>query len=182
MKIFVLMASFLAVSVASHQAQSEVLFEVESEHCAIHATADAKWHVIGLRMTHNVVGASCDFSEEESVEIVEKVLDAGARGGDLGVYNAFRIGDIEDYAWMRKHLMDTAREDPNWVEETGRPKSGDENSYVDKVLSDRIVMNVFNRVDEGHGVQFTKMSCEKVFISEDGLPMDAHCWAEFEQK
>ena len=52
------------------------------------AAATAYWHLFVLRV---VQGLAAAFTITASLAIVNELSDAGSRGGNMGVYNAFRL-------------------------------------------------------------------------------------------
>lgn len=170
------------ISMGTAHALPEVFFETETEHCTISAAVEPKSQLLRLDMTHKIDGRNCALTQEETVELFANIFKARAETGDRKTYSSLMIGDVGDYAWMQRYLMETARADPAWSQATGRPKTRHANHYVNAVLSRPAVIDVFSRAGSKYDYRFTGMDCEKVFISDDGLPVDAFCWAERAQK
>ena len=160
----------------------EPFFEMQVRYCSVSAFADPKWRLLRVDLHRKTLRQDCALSEAETIALFAAVFEAHAATGDAATYASLMIGAVANYAWMQRYLTDTARGDPDWSPESGRPVVGHANSYLKRILSVPRVMQPFNRAGAPSGYRLSEMSCEKVFISDDGLPVDAFCWLDLERR
>lgn len=151
-------------------------FEARTEHCVVRAATEPKWQVIRVDMNEISAGRDCVLSKQETVQVYSLVLKTHKDPRDRTAYASLMVGSVGRYPWIQKHLMETARADTAWMPDKGRPADGRTNAYVNRVLSRPAVVDVFNRAAAPYGFRLADMDCEKVSISDDGLPYDAFCW------
>jgi len=175
--------AFLGTTTAQEHNTSTIdkaFFKTETEHCTITASSSPKWNMLRIDMTHKVVKRNCALTKEETVQIFSAIFethkDAHKQIDDKTTYESFMIGRVENYGWMQHFLTETARKDGLWSKEMAKT-SVKTNPYVEHVLSSHPVIGVFNSAGEKYGYSFNAISCEKVFISNEGFPTDAFCWA-----
>ena len=168
----------LAGAAGAHEATpaAQPLFEARTEHCMVRAATEPKWKVIRVDMDEISAGRDCVLSEQETVEIYSLVFKTHKDTHDRTPYVSLIVGSVDRYPWMQRYLMDMARGDPDWRRDRGKPGDGRTNAYVNRVLSRSPVLDIFNRSSEPYGFRLADMDCEKVFVSDDGLPYDAFCW------
>lgn len=56
----------------------------------------------------------CAFTQVETVALFSKILNAQETGEFTGSHTSLMLGSLAHYAWMQRHLMETARRDKNW--------------------------------------------------------------------
>ena len=156
-----------------------LLFESETARCEVRVAAEPAHGLLRVDMQQKQSGVACALSREETVALYTRVFAAQANHGRTVSYHSVMIGDVSDYGWLQRYLTDTARADPNWSREKGRPVTGHANHYVNAVLSRPDVLAVWDEAGARYGYHFTRTDCEKVFISDNGLPVDAFCWMDF---
>lgn len=153
-------------------------YEATSEHCTVTASGDRPGGALRLDIGRKNPGQACAFTREETITLFRKILDAHEENNKGASYSSLMLGSLGNYAWMQQYLTETARRDENWSQKTGKPVSGHENTYVNSLLNSPEIIEAFNQAGAQHGYRFSGASCEKVFISEEGLPYDAFCWIE----
>lgn len=156
----------------------KAFYQTETEACTLVASSEGPGAFMRLDIGRKNPDQDCAFTQAETVALFTEILKSQEAGDNEGSYTSLMLGSLAHYAWMQRYLMETARRDDNWSQETGRPVSGHENSYVNSILNRPAIIGVFNKAGAQLGYRFSGASCEKVFISEKGLPYDAHCWIE----
>lgn len=181
---FVFMTVTLTLSgTASSSAQEmrsfpQPFYQTATEHCTLTASKERPDSILRLNIGRKNPDHTCAFTQTETVTLFTEILDAQEKSEHRGSYTSLLLGSLAHYAWMQRYLMETARRDEKWSQKTGKPVSGHENIYVDSILNRPAIIDVFNKAGEKQGYRFSGASCEKVFISENGLPYDAFCWIE----
>lgn len=165
-------------SAQDSRALRKPFYEATSEHCRITASGDRPGGALRLDIGRKNPGQACAFTRAETIALFQKILDTHEENNGGASYSSLMLGSLENYAWMQQHLTETARRDQNWSQKTGKPVSGHENTYVNGILNRPEIIEAFNQAGAKHGYRFSGASCEKVFISEEGLPYDAFCWIE----
>ncbi|WP_282608501.1 hypothetical protein [Pelagibius sp. Alg239-R121] len=153
-------------------------FETVTERCILKASIEKKDSLLRLTIVHTTAGQDCAFSAEDTVSLFSDLLAAHEAAASETRINSLMLGSLENYDWIQRYLMNTAREDEAWSQESGKPASMHANHYVNAILSRPTVLKVFDRAGKTHGYSFSGTSCEKVFVSDEGLPFDAFCWLE----
>lgn len=158
----------------------EVFYEMQTTRCDIQAGKETKWQLLRLQLNHQLAGVPCSLTKQQTMSLLEDILQANQKVNGQQVYNAMMIGSIENYSWLQRHLTESARQDKHWSTENAKPLDSNINAYVSQQLSVAEIIATFNLVAEKYGYRFSTMDCEKVFISVDGLPYDAFCWLKME--
>lgn len=153
-------------------------YQTATEHCTLSASRERPGSTLRLNIGRKDPDHECAFTRSETIKLFSEILDAQEKSEFKGSYSSLLLGSLSHYGWMQRYLMETARRDENWSQKTGKPLSGHENTYVDSVLNRPEIIHVFNKAGAKQGFRFSAASCEKVFISEAGLPYDAFCWIE----
>lgn len=159
---------------------AQPFFETKTEHCMVRAATEHSWKVIRVDMDGISAGQDCVLSKQETVEIFTLVFRTHKDSRDRNPSVSLMVGSVGRYPWMQNHLTETARTDPDWMQDEGKPVDGRTNVYVNRILSRPAAAGVFNRAAEPYGFRLADMDCEKVFVSDDGLPYDAFCWLRVE--
>lgn len=160
------------------RAMRKPFYETETEHCTLKASNERPGGTLRLDIGRKDPDHACAFTEAETVALFTRILGAHQQNNSGGSYTSLMLGSLSHYSWMQRYLMETARRDENWSQKMGRPIAGHENTYVNSILNRPEMIEVFNKAGAKHGYRFSGASCEKVFISENGLPYDAFCWIE----
>jgi len=158
----------------------DVFYEMQTTRCDIQAGKEEKWQLIRLHLNHQLAGVTCGLTKQQTFSLLVDMLEANQKVNGQQPYQAMMIGHIEDYAWLQRHLTETARRDTGWSMKKAKPAHLSVNAYVSQLLSMPDVIDVFNLAGEKQGYRFSTMDCEKVFISAGGLPYDAFCWLKME--
>lgn len=161
---------------AALAASDEAVFELRTQRCVLKASADSHGKLLRLDVTQAQPAQTCGFDAEETVTYLSELFAALDAGDKQSRFTSLMLGQIENYSWLQRHLMDTARRDTAWSQERGKPARVHINDYVNSVLSRPAALEVFNSAGRTHGYSFTTANCEKVFVSSDGLPFNAFCW------
>ena len=156
-------------------------FRTETKHCTVTAATEPRWHLIRVDISRKEAQRRCALEKPETIELFTAIFKTHHATKDRQTYQSLMIGSVGNYTWMTEFLTDTSRVDPAWSRETGKPARGSVNAYVNRVLSRPPVVDVFNQAGKENGYVLSDMDCEKVFLSDEGLPMDAFCWLTLEQ-
>ena len=157
--------------------EEQLLYQTRTALCDARVEANRKWSTIRLRLSRGDDGRPCALTREETVDILARAF-ASLNRRRHRAYGSFVLGRIEDYAWLRGHLEQTAAADAGWSRAEGRPAAGGSpNAYVEAVLARPAILQSLDRAAAQAERRFGDFSCEKVLISEDGLPFDAFCGA-----
>ncbi len=159
----------------------ELLYEARTARCRVLVESDWSWRTLRVRLHRDDDGQTCALSREETLDILGKtftVISVRQRQA----YGSLILGVVEDYEWLQRHLAETAAADGDWSRRKGRPQAGGSaNAYVEKVLGRPAILQAMNRAVEASGHVFTGFSCEKIRISDDGLPIDGFCGLDLEE-
>lgn len=154
----------------------ETVFEASTEHCVLKASADYRGTLLRLDVTPTQAEQTCAFSKRETVALISGLFAAISTHDKGTSFHSLMLGQIESYSWLQQHLIDTAREDAAWSQAKAKPTNSSANDYVNQALSRSEALGIFNEAAQPYGYSFAAASCEKVFISSDGLPFNAFCW------
>ena len=167
--------AFSGASASAQFTDDHVFFQTQTTHCLIKAIDLSEWKSIRLVLEPVLETEPCDLSRSETIETFRQML---IEYDQLAVRTHFSImfGHLSYYGWLRDFLASTAKEDPDWSQQTGRPVAEKTMTYVNGVLSYDTVIDTFNQAVTRPDWRFNDISCEKILISEEGLPVDAFCW------
>lgn len=158
--------------------EEQLLYRARTAQCDARVEANRKWSTIRLRLSRGDEGRPCALTREETVDVLARAFASLNRRRHRD-YDSLVLGRIEDYAWLRQHLEQTAAADAGWSRAEGRPAAGGSpNAYVEAVLAQPAVLQSLDRAAAQAERRIGSFSCEKVLISEKGLPFDAFCGAE----
>ena len=174
----------ITVATASHASGPGAILtgqnslEMNTAHCVVRATTERDGHA-RIHTSSKTAQNTCAMTESETAALLSDIFAVQSANNDPSKSRTIMIGRIQDYAWLQQHLLKIAERDPAWSRETKRPKTGNANRYVNRVLGDPAVVRTFNRAAWKHNFNFSGADCEKIFISNDGLPYDGTCWIAF---
>ena len=153
----------------------EVLYEARTARCRVLVESDWSWRTLRVRLQRDDDGQACGLSRDETLDILGETFTAISLR-QRQAYRSLLLGVIEDYDWLQRHLAETAAADGDWSRRKGRPKAGGSaNAYVEAVLGRPAILQSMNRAVEDSGHVFEGFGCEKIRISDDGLPVDGFC-------
>lgn len=195
MRRIVFMIAALCGATFAAQAADKTVYETRIGNCLGVVEADEKWHVLSLRR-RPVAGAvmACRIDQEAMTKVMTGAFAALAKTPDAPRYESLFLGRIEYSHWLSNHLVQRARNDPDWNAVTGWPAEdttpGAVEAYVERVLAEPAVLAPLNQAAGQAGYRITGLSCEKVLVSSPGtarlqpswvppglrVPYDALCW------
>ena len=165
----------LAAPAPAQDASEEMIYEANTARCGVAVMSNGRWATLQVRVSRFDDSQTCALTREETVTILSRVFEQVSQRKDQA-YQSVVLGLIEDYEWLQRHLVDSAAADDNWLRQEGRPKAGGSaNAYVEQTLAQPQILRELNRAAGIAGYSFKSFSCEKLRISEDGLPMDGMC-------
>ena len=86
-------------------------------------------------------------------------------------YTSVFLGRLVEYPWLSRFLAAQAAADPGWDAETGRPRSGDINTYVRTALFSPAGLELLRPVFAETGYRIMGVSVEKVLVAKaESLP------------
>ena len=158
-------------------AEEEVIYEARTARCGIRVESHGRWSTLRLRFSRDDGTQACELSRDETIGVLTEAFKAVLRNPQQG-YESLVLGRLVDYAWLRRHLSDTAAADDGWSHAERKPTAGRINAYVERVLARPEILGAMNEAAGLAGYGLKGFSCEKVLVSEAGLPFDAFCGAE----
>lgn len=109
------------------------------------------------------------------------------------------VGRIVEHPWLSRRLAETALHSPRWDAARGKPRGGNENFAVSRMIDDEKLVAAWAAVFARHGATVRNASVEKVLIGRVGktvelaplaadpaaagkrLPFDAILWLRLER-
>lgn len=172
------LAAGLGAPAEAFAQDEQTLYRTRTAHCEARVEGNRRWSTIRLRLSRDDDGRPCALTREETLDILGKAFASLTRRRHRD-YESVVLGRIEDYVWLRSHLEQTAAADAGWSQTQGKPAAGGSpNAFVEAALEQPAILQALNRASALAERRFVDFSCEKVLISEQGLPFDAFCGAE----
>lgn len=155
-------------------------------------TANQKWHVLQLRRPAEIAESdACLIGRDGTVAILRDAFAALEKSGDRTRYSSVFLGRIQFNEWLGRYLVERSLVHEDWSTATGKLQNGKMiNMLVNEILSEPAILDAVNAAMAGSGYAATRISCEKVLVSnkrtkpyEPGwtplgkrVPFDAMCW------
>jgi hypothetical protein len=153
--------------------------------CTLSLEYNPQWASLRLR-AHQVTALSCALSAAETETFLAAALQNLPADA---AFSSLSLGRLIDYQWISSFLAESAAKDANWSQQLGAPLAGQTYPYVQRVLSDPQIKDVFVAIFSRHGYQIAGVNVEKVLISAPNMrgipdwvtaagkvPFDAICY------
>jgi hypothetical protein len=187
---FILLFSFSGTPALS---QDRVIAISKLGECDLTVEANDRWHTLRLRALHPKY-KGCHIDEASVVQVLSAAFSRSGPPQPAGSYSSLSIGRLIDYPWLSQYLATTARRDPGWNPEKGKPLSMDINKYVSRLLFSKELTAQIETVIEKGGYRVVGVTVEKVLVGgfrevplyqgkmhAGRVPYDAQVWFRLER-
>jgi hypothetical protein len=177
---FILLLLFAGAAQAADSVYSQTVRD-----CSVSLEYHPQWASLRLRAQHPAF-RPCALTAAETEAFLSAALPALPANA---AFSSLGLGRLIDYQWISALLAEAAAGDPAWSGVSGMPVEGKTHVYVQRILSDAKIMDLFARAFGPYGYQITGVNVEKVLISAPNVrgvpdwvtttakvPFDAICY------
>jgi hypothetical protein len=173
--------------------EDTVVYSVNAGKCWLSVEANDAWHTLRLRVHPEY--PDCHIEKEAMLSALRAAFSGAGSSKLGGTYSSLYIGRLIDYPWVSQYLASTAHRDTAWDARRGKPRSGDINAYVAKLLSRKELTAPIEETFAGAGYRVISATVEKVLVggfrdvslyqgkqTPAMVPYDAQVWFRLEKR
>ena len=135
--------------------------ETTSNECHPVVEKELQWQTLRIRPHENEL-ITCTLAQEQFNKLIRESLENS--GNEQSDYHSLFMGRLVDHPWISKYLAVQALGTKDWDAEKGRPKEGEINSFVRKLLTSPELLGQIQIPFTETGYTVIGASVEKVLV------------------